>query len=54
VQQALKADLLSQVKSQQTSLLKQAGPRVPTVVLIKDSLTAPTCAASAPSTATRP
>jgi len=35
---ALKADLLSQIKAQETSLLKQAGPRVPTEVLIKDSL----------------
>jgi hypothetical protein len=35
---ALKADLLSQIKAQETSLLKQAGPRVPTDVLIKDSL----------------
>jgi hypothetical protein len=35
---ALKADLLSQIKVQETSLLKQAGPRVPTDVLIKDSL----------------
>ncbi|MCX5955034.1 MAG: hypothetical protein NTW51_01185 [Cyanobacteria bacterium] len=35
---ALKADLLSQIKTQETSLLKQAGPRVPTEVLIKDSL----------------
>ena len=35
---ALKADLLSQIKAQETSLLKQAGPRVPIDVLIKDSL----------------
>ena len=35
---ALKADLLSQIKAQETSLLKQAGPQVPTDVLIKDSL----------------
>ena len=35
---ALKADLLSQIKAQETSLLKQAGPQVPTEVLIKDSL----------------
>jgi hypothetical protein len=35
---ALKADQLSQIKAQETSLLKQAGPRVPTEVLIKDSL----------------
>ncbi len=35
---ALKADLLSQIKTQETSLLKQAGPRVPIEVLIKDSL----------------
>jgi len=35
---ALKADLLSQIKAQETSLLKQVGPRVPTEVLIKDSL----------------
>ncbi|MFM9103330.1 MAG: hypothetical protein ACKOPS_19160 [Cyanobium sp.] len=35
---ALKADLLSQIKAQATSLLKQAGPQVPTDVLIKDSL----------------
>jgi hypothetical protein len=35
---ALKADLLTQIKAQETSLLKQAGPRVPTEVLIKDSL----------------
>ena len=35
---ALKADLLSQIKAQETSLLKQAGPQVPIDVLIKDSL----------------
>jgi hypothetical protein len=35
---ALKADLLTQIKAQETSLLKQAGPRVPTEVLINDSL----------------
>jgi hypothetical protein len=35
---ALKADLLSQIKSQETSLLKQAGPQVPTELLLKDSL----------------
>jgi hypothetical protein len=35
---ALKADLLSQIKAQETNLLKQAGPQVPTDVLIKDSL----------------
>jgi hypothetical protein len=35
---ALKADLLSQIKAQESNLLKQAGPRVPTDVLIKDSL----------------
>ena len=35
---ALKADLLSQIKAQQSNLLNQAGPRVPTEVLIKDSL----------------
>jgi hypothetical protein len=35
---ALKADLLTQIKAQETSLLKPAGPRVPTEVLIKDSL----------------
>ncbi|MCX5949663.1 MAG: hypothetical protein NT158_00420 [Cyanobacteria bacterium] len=35
---ALKADLLSQIKAQETILLKQAGPQVPTDVLIKDSL----------------
>ena len=35
---ALKADLLSQIKTQETSLLKQAGPQVPIDVLIKDSL----------------
>ena len=35
---ALKADRLSQIKAQQSNLLNQAGPRVPTEVLIKDSL----------------
>ena len=35
---ALKADMLSQIKAQQTSLRQQAGPRVPTELLIKDSL----------------
>jgi hypothetical protein len=35
---ALKADLLSQIKAQESNLLKQAGPRVPTDVLIKDTL----------------
>jgi hypothetical protein len=35
---ALKADMLSQIKAQQTSLRKQSGPRVPTDLLIKDSL----------------
>jgi hypothetical protein len=38
---ALKADLLSQIKAQETSLLKQAGPRVPTDVLNKDTLRVP-------------
>ena len=32
------AELQSQIKAQETSLLKQAGPQVPTDVLIKDSL----------------
>jgi hypothetical protein len=35
---ALKADLLAQIKAQESSLQKQGGPRVPTEVLIKDSL----------------
>jgi len=35
---ALKADRLNQIKAQQSNLLNQAGPRVPTEVLIKDSL----------------
>jgi len=35
---AFKADRLSQIKAQQSNLLNQAGPRVPTEVLIKDSL----------------
>ena len=35
---ALKADLLSQIKAQETSLLKQAGPQVPIYVLITESL----------------
>ena len=35
---ALKADMLSQIKAQQTSLRQQAGPRVPIDLLIKDSL----------------
>jgi hypothetical protein len=35
---ALKADLLTQINAQESNLLKQAGPQVPTEVLIKDSL----------------
>ena len=35
---ALKADLLTQIKEQEMSLLKQAGPRVPFEVLLRDSL----------------
>ena len=35
---ALKADLLAQIKSQQSSLQKQGGPRVPVEVMIKDGL----------------
>ena len=35
---ALKADLPSQIKAQESSLLKQASPRVPINVLIRDSL----------------
>jgi hypothetical protein len=35
---ALKADLLSQIKAQETSLRQQSGPRVPIDLLIKDSL----------------
>jgi hypothetical protein len=35
---ALKADLITQIKTQEAGLLKQAGPQVPTDVLIKDSL----------------
>ena len=35
---ALKADMLTQLKAQETSLLKQLGPRVPTGLLLKDSL----------------
>ena len=34
----LKADLLAQIKAQESSLQKHGGPRVPTEVLIKDSL----------------
>ncbi|MFZ9753039.1 MAG: hypothetical protein ACO3B3_05740 [Cyanobium sp.] len=35
---ALKADLLTQIKTQESSLLRQAGPRVPVEVLLRDSL----------------
>ena len=35
---ALKAALISQIKAQESSLLKQAGPQVPIEVLIKESL----------------
>jgi hypothetical protein len=35
---ALKAGLLAQIKAQESSLQKHGGPRVPTEVLIKDSL----------------
>jgi hypothetical protein len=35
---ALKADLLAQIKTQESSLQKQGGPRVPVEVMIKDSL----------------
>jgi len=38
---ALKTDLLSQIKTQETSLLKQAGPQVPIEVLMKESLRLP-------------
>jgi hypothetical protein len=34
----LKADLLSQIKAQESNLLKQAGPQVPTDVLVRDTL----------------
>ena len=38
---ALKADLLSHIKAQESNLLKQAGPQSPTDELLKDSLLAP-------------